>query len=81
MAQRISDKARQHKNEHQREYAKNTNYQASRKWNKENYKTYTISLRRDRDAEIIDYIEGEKQSGKSITELFRDMFKVFQMWK
>ena len=81
MAQRISDKARQHKNEHQREYAKQTNYAASKKWNRANYQTYTISLRKDRDAEIIEYIENEKQSGKGITELFREIFDVFKMWK
>ena len=81
MAQRISDKARQHKNQYQREYAKQTNFAASKKWNKENYKTYTISLRKDRDAEIIEYIENEKKSGKSITELFREIFDVFKMWK
>lgn len=81
MAQKISEKARQHKNEYQREYAKQTNYAASKKWNRENYQSYTVSLRKDRDAEIIEYIENEKKSGKGITEIFRDIFDVFKTWK
>lgn len=55
--------------------------QRSAKWNKENYKSYTMSLRRKEDKDIIDFIEEEKENGKSFAQVFREIFDVFQAWK
>ena len=50
-----------------------TSTQVKNAWNAANYKTYTISLRRDADAELIDFVEQFKaaRDGIGVTEIFR----------
>jgi hypothetical protein len=41
------------------------------RWNAANYKRYTVSLRVDEDAEIIDYINKQPERKGLITSIFR----------
>ena len=41
-------------------------------WNKENYQTYRVHLRKNDDAELIEKIEKRKAKGQKPTEIFRE---------
>lgn len=49
-----------------------TSTAAKYRWNKENYKQYFVSFRKDTDAELIAFVEEKKESGLQTTEIFRD---------
>jgi hypothetical protein len=51
-----------------------TSYEVRQRWDKENLKRYTIALRVEEDAELIEYIEQHKQS-IGTTEIFRTALK------
>lgn len=52
-----------------------TSNEVKLKWIKKAYSRYTISLRKDSDGELIDLIESMKASGKTTTEVFRELLK------
>lgn len=53
-----------------------TSSEVKNRWNSANYRRYTISLKRDEDAEIIDYLEKAKaQDKKIITQIFREGYE------
>jgi hypothetical protein len=47
-----------------------TSTEVKNRWNRENYKRYTISLRKSEDKELIDFVESHKES-VGITDIFR----------
>lgn len=61
------------KNSRQREYAKRTNYKASREYNAKTYRKFTMPLRLDIDEDLINFLEEQKENGKSPTEVFREV--------
>ena len=48
-----------------------TSTEVKNRWNAANYKRYTVSLRVDDDAEIIDYINSQSERKGLITQIFR----------
>ena len=61
------------KNARQREYAKRTNYKASRTYNEKTYRKFTMPLRLDMDEDLINFLEEYRINGKSTTEIFREV--------
>lgn len=47
-----------------------TSSAAKNRWNRDNYKRYTINLRKDEDKELIEYVEKNKEK-IGVTEIFR----------
>lgn len=47
-----------------------TSSEVKNRWNKANYRQYTVNLRYDTDKDIIDYIEANKERFGT-TEIFR----------
>ena len=49
-----------------------TSSETKNRWNAKTYKRYTVSLRKDEDAELIKFVEQEKQKDeKIISRIFR----------
>lgn len=49
-----------------------TSSEIKNRWNANTYKRYTVSLRKDEDAELINFVEQAKQNDeKIITRIFR----------
>ena len=48
-----------------------TSAEVRMKWEKENYKKYVIRFRFDKDKDLMDYIEEQKELGIGTTELVR----------
>lgn len=74
MAQKLSDKARQHKNKYNAEYVKQTKGAAQRKWNEENkerkkQKSFFLWLPQDQD--ILDHLKKIKNVSSYIKDLIR----------
>ena len=59
-----------------------TSTEVKNRWNAKTYKRYTVNLRKDEDADLIDYIEKHKDS-QSITDYFRAGIEQFKNggWK
>lgn len=68
---------REKKNARQREYAKRRGYAGNAEYNKKTYKSYTINLRIQEDAEYIEMLENEKAKGKGTSEIFREILSKF----
>ena len=47
-----------------------TSSEVKNRWNRENYKRYTISLRKSEDKDLIEFVESHKDS-IGITDIFR----------
>jgi hypothetical protein len=61
-----------------------TSSESKMKWEKENYKKYVVRFRTDRDKELMEYINKEKERGVGTTELFRDALTEYienNQWK
>ena len=67
------EERRQRKNEKQREYAKKTGFKSSREYNAKTYRKFTMPLRLDIDEDLINFVEEQKENGKSPTEVFREV--------
>lgn len=52
-----------------------TSNEVKNRWKQRNYQQYNVSLRHDTDSELIAFVEFEKASGKSTTEIFREAVK------
>ena len=52
-----------------------TSNEVKNRWKQRNYQQYNVSLRHDTDSELIAFVESEKASGKSTTEIFREAVK------
>lgn len=65
--------ARERKNARQREYAKKTGFKSSREYNAKTYRKFTMPLRLDIDEDLINFVEEQKENGKSPTEVFREV--------
>ena len=74
MAQKLSDEARQHKNEYNAEYVKQTKGAAQRKWNEENkerkkQKSFFLWLPQDQD--ILEHLDAIDNVSGYIKDLIR----------
>ena len=49
-----------------------TSTEVKSRWNAKTYNRYSVNLRKDEDKRIIDYIEQEKENGKSPTETIKE---------
>ena len=49
-----------------------TSSEVKARWNKANYASYHVSLRKDTDSDLIALVERRKHNGESTTEVFRD---------
>ena len=49
-----------------------TSAEIKTRWNAKTYKAYGIHLRKEEDAELIEYIEQRKADGDGTTEIFRE---------
>ena len=52
-----------------------TKQEIRQKWNKENLALYGVSFHRKYDADIIEYVEGEKKKGIKTTDIFRNAIR------
>lgn len=52
-----------------------TSSEVKKRYNDKTYQYYKINLRKDDDAELIQYIEEQKKNGVSPSETFRQLFK------
>lgn len=48
-----------------------TSTEVKNNWNAKTYKRFTISLRKDEDAELIDFVEEAKQKDIGVSDIFR----------
>ena len=48
-----------------------TSSEVKNRWNAKTYKRYTVLLRKDEDADVIDFTEWYKETHDSITDIFR----------
>lgn len=74
MAQKLSDKARQHKNEYNADYSKQTQFASQRKWDEENrerkkQKAFFLWLPQDQD--ILDHLNNVGNISGYIKDLIR----------
>lgn len=51
-----------------------TSTEVKKRYNDKTYTRFQISLRKDDDAELIAYIEEQKQNGISVTEIVRNLY-------
>lgn len=56
--------------------AERTSYEVRRRWDKAHHKVYSVRLRLDDDAELIEYIETHKTEGGT-SQLFRAALEQF----
>jgi hypothetical protein len=52
-----------------------TSNEVKKRYNDKTYQYYKINLRKDDDAELIQYIEEQKKNGVSPSETLRQLFK------
>ena len=52
-----------------------TSNEVKKRYNDKTYQSYKINLRKDDDAELIQYIEEQKKNGVSPSETLRQLFK------
>ena len=52
-----------------------TSSEVKKRYNDKTYQYYKINLRKDDDAELIQYIEEQKKNGVSPSETLRQLFK------
>ena len=52
-----------------------TSSEVKNRWNKANYRRYTVNLRMDDDREIIDFIEQQTERKGLITNIFREGYQ------
>lgn len=55
-----------------RKAAERTSYAIRQQWDKENLKKYGVAFHTTHDAELIEYIERQKATGKGTSEIFRE---------
>lgn len=55
-----------------RKASERTSYEVRQRWDKENLKKYGISFHVKNDADVIEYIESQKATGKGTSEIFRE---------
>ena len=48
-----------------------TSTEVKNSWNAKTYKRFTISLRKDEDADLIEFVEEAKQKDIGVTDIFR----------
>ena len=70
MAQKLSDEARQHKNEYNAEYVKQTKGAAQRKWNEENKERKKL-LWLPQDQDILEHLDAIDNVSGYIKDLIR----------
>lgn len=56
--------------------AERTSYDVRKRWDAENHKIYSVRLRLKEDAEIIDYIEANKEA-RGTSNIFREALEKF----
>ena len=49
--------------------------ESKRRWNEKAYIQYTISLKREADADLIERIEAEREKGKSAAEAIKSILR------
>ena len=55
-----------------------TSSEAKYRWIKKAYKRYLISLRYDRDADLIDYLDKMAEEGHSASDIFKKGIKLIR---
>ena len=53
-----------------------TSTEVKQRWENANYNRYAVRLRKDRDAEAIEYIERRKKDGEDTTPIFREAIEL-----
>lgn len=71
------EETRERKNARQREYQKRTNYEATRKSQKETTKPFLFLLHIENDADIIEYIERQRESNIKLVDIMRELFNKY----
>lgn len=55
-----------------------TSSEVKNRWNAKTYKRYTLSLRREEDAELISYIDEQATKGLKVSELVRESLELYR---
>ncbi len=72
---KLSEEARERKNERQREYAKRTGYAANRKYDKEQTKSIAIRFMKNTESDLLAWIELQENKAGYIKSLIREDMK------
>ena len=51
-----------------------TSSEVKKRYNDKTYTRFQVSLRKDNDAELIQFIEEQKKTGKSVTDVIRTLY-------
>lgn len=52
-----------------------TSTEVKARWNAKTYKQYTVSFRKDTDADVIERIEAEREKGLSASEAIKNLIR------
>ena len=75
MPKNLTEEQREKRNAWQREYAKNTKYEANKRSNAKNSRSYTVRVTINLDADIIERLDAQESVSGYLKQLVREDIK------